>query len=66
MQLCSAALHFHHIEPTTKENTIAIMVNSDQTKEKILAEICANYHALEHYGKLWKTPPEGVEPSKQL
>ena len=50
-----ACLDFHHRDPSTKVESVAVMVRERYSREKILAEIekcdciCANCHRKEHY-----------------
>lgn len=50
-----AALHFHHIDPTTKKFNLDINNLNKKKEEEVLCELdkciilCANYHAEHHY-----------------
>lgn len=60
-----AALDFHHLDPSDKEDRLSVLVAEGCSKETIMAEVtkckvlCSNCHRILHY----KAPPEGVEPS---
>lgn len=53
-----AALHFHHVDPSTK--SFSRFARNARNREKLMKEIakcivlCANCHAIEHYEKDYK------------
>ena len=52
---CPWLLDFHHLDPSTKQNTVSYLVNNGYSKERILVEIekcevlCANHHRQHHW-----------------
>lgn len=52
-----ACIEFHHIDPSTKKDTITRMVHRNHSIETVLAEIakcqvlCRNCHAKEHWNQ---------------
>lgn len=62
------ALDFHHIDQTTKENSISRLFNEKRRLETIIAEmkkcvvLCANCHRKHHGGLLRLDNPKPFEP----
>lgn len=56
-----ATLQFHHSDPSMKDGSLARMSRSGLSMEGIMREVrkcevlCANCHAIEHYGKYFAT-----------
>lgn len=65
---CSAALEFHHVDPSVKENKPSSLINNYSTVERMLAEVdkcilvCANCHREIHAGLL----KVSAQPSKLM
>ena len=61
---CQAALHFHHVDPTTKNFGISEAISDGYPKEEIEAEIkkcvliCANCHVEIHINSLSFCPQQ--------
>jgi hypothetical protein len=61
---CQAALHFHHVDPTTKNFGISDAISDGYSKEEIEAEIkkcvliCANCHVEIHTNSLSFCPQQ--------